>query len=170
MRADAALPMESSTRIVTSCVVAVHVLPHGKGLPLPRYESAGAAGLDLCAAGFDGERLAEYTLQPGHRVLVNCGIAIAIPVGFEGHIRARSGLALRRGLGLVNGIGTIDADYRGELGAILINWGSVEQTIQRGSRIAQLVISPVVHAGLVMVDELPATARGAGGFGSTGGS
>lgn len=139
----------------------IRVLPHGQGLPLPAYQSAGAAGLDLCAA--EG-----LLLQPGQRAAVPTGLAIAIPAGFEGQVRARSGLALKHGLGVANAPGTIDADYRGELKVILINLGHDNVAIERGQRIAQLVVAPVVQVAINVVDELDDTARGRGGFGSTG--
>jgi dUTP pyrophosphatase len=144
-------------------VLSVTVLPHGEGLGLPSYATAGSAGCDLRAAV--GESL---TLLPGGRALVPTGIAVAIPEGHEGQVRMRSGLALRHGLTLLNGPGTIDSDYRGEIGVILANLGSEPVTIARGDRIAQLVIAPVVRARLEATDELPATSRHTGGFGSTG--
>jgi dUTP pyrophosphatase len=108
------------------------------------------------------------TLQPGARALVSTGLRIALPAGYEAQVRARSGLAARHGIGLVNAPGTIDADYRGVVQVILINWGDAPYTIQRGDRIAQMVIAPVTHALLIETDELETTARGDGGFGSTG--
>jgi dUTP pyrophosphatase len=132
-------------------------------VPLPSYQSAGAAGLDLCAA------LREpLVLEPGERRLVPTGIAVAIPPGHEGQVRPRSGLALRHGLGVVNAPGTIDADYRGEIGIVLINHGQESVTIQPLSRIAQLVIAPVVRVEVMAVDRLEPTLRGPGGYGSTG--
>lgn len=130
---------------------------------LPRYMTEGAAGMDLCAALEKPLRLA-----PGERTLVPTGIALAIPPGYEGQVRPRSGLALRQGVGMVNAPGTIDADYRGEIGVILINLGGEEVTIAAGDRIAQLVIAPVQRARLLPVEELDETARGDGGFGHTG--
>ncbi len=141
----------------------VTVLPHGEGLELPSYATAGAAGCDLRAAV--GEPI---TLAPGGRALVPTGIAVAIPEGYEGQVRMRSGLAIRHGLSLLNGPGTIDSDYRGEIRVILANLGAESVTIERGERIAQLVIAPVARARLETVDELPATLRHTGGFGSTG--
>ena len=132
-------------------------------VPLPSYQSAGAAGLDLCAA-----LEAPLVLEPGERRLVPTGIAVAIPAGHEGQVRPRSGLALRHGLGVVNAPGTIDADYRGEIGIVLINHGKEPVTIQPLSRIAQLVIAPVVRVDVRAVDRLAPTPRGAGGYGSTG--
>jgi dUTP pyrophosphatase len=144
-------------------VLSVTVLPHGEGLELPSYATPGSAGCDLRAAVAQ-----PLTLAPGARALVPTGIAVAIPPGHEGQVRMRSGLALRQGLSLLNGPGTIDSDYRGEIGVIIANLGSESVTIARGDRIAQLVIAPVAHARLQKVDELPATSRNAGGFGSTG--
>jgi dUTP pyrophosphatase len=143
--------------------VPVTVLPHGEGLELPSYATPGSAGCDLRAAV--GEPL---PLAPGARCLVPTGIAVAIPAGFEGQVRMRSGLALKKGLSLLNGPGTIDSDYRGEIGVILANLGSEPVTIERGERIAQLVIAPVARARLEKVAELPETSRHTGGFGSTG--
>jgi len=133
------------------------------GAQLPRYMSASAAGLDLCAALDE-----PIILQPGERTLLPTGLALAIPVGFEGQVRPRSGLALRQGISMVNTPGTIDADYRGEIGIILINHGQDPVTIATGDRIAQLVIAPVVQADLQLVDSLDDTERGSGGFGHTG--
>jgi dUTP pyrophosphatase len=144
-------------------VLSVTVLPHGEGLELPSYATAGSAGCDLRAAV--GEPL---VLAPGHRALVPTGIAVAIPDGYEGQVRMRSGLAIRHGLSLLNGPGTIDSDYRGEICVILANLGSEPVAIARGERIAQLVIAPVARARLEKSEELPATSRHTGGFGSTG--
>jgi dUTP pyrophosphatase len=130
---------------------------------VPRYMSAHAAGLDLAAAIDD-----PVVLEPGARSAVPTGLIVVIPVGFEGQVRPRSGLALRRGLTVANAPGTIDADYRGELKVILVNLGHESVTIESGERIAQLVIAPVAHAEIVEVDEVDETERGAGGFGSTG--
>jgi dUTP pyrophosphatase len=145
--------------------VAIRVLPHGEGLPLPRYASEGAAGCDLHAAVGD-----PMTLSPGERGAVPTGFEIAIPEGFEGQVRARSGLALKSGIVCVNAPGTIDSDYRGEVKVILGNFGSEPFEIRRGDRIAQLVVSPVARAAFKPASELPETGRGAGGFGSTGSS
>ena len=131
--------------------------------PLPAYKSAGAAGMDLCAA-ID----APVTLQPMARLVVPTGIALAIPSGYEGQVRARSGLALQHGIALVNAPGTIDSDYRGEVGVLLINLGHEAFTIEPGTRIAQLVICPVARAELELVVDLEVTARNDGGYGSTG--
>ncbi len=144
-------------------VVPVTVLSHGEGLELPSYATPGSAGCDLRAA------IAEsLTLLPGGRTLLPTGLAVAIPPGYEGQVRMRSGLAVRHGLTLLNGPGTIDSDYRGEIQVILANLGSEPVTIARGERIAQLVIAPVTRALWRVVDELPTTDRDAGGFGSTG--
>ena len=140
-------------------------LPHGQDLPLPSYETSEAAGMDLRAA-VPGD--APLTLKPGARELVPTGFAMAIPPGFEAQIRPRSGLALKHGLSLVNAPGTIDSDYRGEIKIILINQGDEDFEISRGMRIAQMVIAPVLQAAIEPVTSLDDTARGAGGFGSTG--
>lgn len=145
--------------------VAVKRLPHGEGLPLPAYETPHAAGMDLRAAVADD---APVTLRPGDRHAVPTGLCIAIPPGFEGQVRPRSGLALRHGITCLNSPGTVDADYRGEVRVILVNLGPDDFVIRRGERIAQLLISPVVQAGWREVEELDATTRGEGGFGSTG--
>ena len=136
-------------------------LPHGEGLPVPAYATAGAAGMDVVAA----EAL---TLAPGARAAVATGFAIAIPEGYEVQVRPRSGLALKHGITCLNTPGTIDSDYRGEVKVILINLGEAPFAIARGERIAQLVPAPVQRATLAIVDELDDTARGSGGFGSTG--
>ncbi len=130
---------------------------------VPAYMTAGAAGLDLAAA-LD----APVVLAPGARAAIGTGLAMAIPAGYEGQVRPRSGLAKSHGVTVVNAPGTIDADYRGEVAVLLVNLGDAPVTIAPGMRVAQLVIAPVVLAALAVVDELPATARGAGGFGSTG--
>jgi dUTP pyrophosphatase len=140
-------------------------LPNGAGLPLPSYQSADAAGLDLVAAVPEAMPM---TLAPGARGLVPCGIAIALPRGFEGQVRPRSGLAVRHGVTVLNAPGTIDADYRGEVMVLLVNLGTEPFAVTRGMRIAQLVVAPVVRTQVVEVAELDATARGGGGFGSTG--
>ena len=144
-------------------VVPVTVLAHGEGLELPSYATPGAAGCDLRAAVSE-----TLTILPGGRTLVPTGLAVAIPSGYEGQVRMRSGLALKHGLTLLNGPGTIDSDYRGEIGLILANLGAEPVTIARGDRMAQLVIAPVTRARLEAVEELPPTERDAGGFGSTG--
>jgi dUTP pyrophosphatase len=130
---------------------------------LPRYQSEGAAGLDLEAAVEE-----EVTIAPGERRLVPTGIAIAIASGFEGQVRPRSGLALKHGVTVLNAPGTIDADYRGEVKVLLVNHGAAAFRIARGDRIAQLVIAPVAHADIVLSEDLESTTRGAGGYGSTG--
>lgn len=132
-------------------------------LSLPHYATPGAAGMDLSAAV-----RAAVTLQPGERVLIPTGFAIEFPVGFEAQVRPRSGLALRQGFTLVNSPGTIDADYRGEIGVIAINLGQDPVVIQRGERIAQLVIAPVIRASICETETLSTTDRGRGGFGHTG--
>ena len=136
-------------------------LPHGEGLPLPSYASEHAAGLDVVAAE-------SLTLMPGERRAVATGFAIAIPHGFEVQVRPRSGLALKHGLSVLNTPGTIDSDYRGEVKVILANLGSTAFDVVRGERIAQLVPAPVLQARFLETSELDGTARGAGGFGSTG--
>jgi len=146
--------------------VAVQRLPHGADLPLPSYQSAHAAGLDLIAAV---PQDAPLTIAPGARALVPTGIAIALPEGHEAQVRPRSGLAARHGLTVLNAPGTIDADYRGEVQVLLINLGSEAISITRGMRIAQLVIAPIARAQLRELPTLDATGRGNGGFGSTDG-
>jgi dUTP pyrophosphatase len=143
----------------------IRQLPHGEGLPLPAYQSAHAAGLDLLAAVPENGPL---VLAPGKRAMVPTGLAIALPEGFEAQVRPRSGLAAKHGVTVLNSPGTIDADYRGEIQVILVNHGTEAFTIRRGERIAQMVIAPVVRAGLVPTSALPSTERGSGGFGSTG--
>lgn len=138
-------------------------LAHAADLPLPAYETPQSAGMDLRAAV--GEAL---TIAPGARALVPTGLTIALPAGYEAQVRPRSGLALKFGVTCLNSPGTIDADYRGEIGVILINHGSDPFVINRGDRIAQLVFAPVTQGAFVEVDNLDETARGAGGFGSTG--
>jgi dUTP pyrophosphatase len=143
----------------------IRQLPHAAGLPLPAYQSAHAAGLDLLAAVPQDTPL---VLAPGKHAMVPTGLAIALPKGFEAQVRPRSGLAATHGVTVLNSPGTIDADYRGEVSVILINHGAEPFTIRRGERIAQMVIAPVVQARLNPVDSLPDTSRGSGGFGSTG--
>lgn len=145
--------------------VAIRQLPNADGLPTPAYASDGAAGIDLYAALAPGQKL---VLEPGARDLIPTGLSIALPQGYEGQVRPRSGLAAAHGVTVLNAPGTIDSDYRGEIRAILINLGAQAFEIVRGMRIAQLVIAPAPQATLVEVDDLDATARGAGGFGSTG--
>jgi len=146
-----------------SVPVQVVVLPHGEGLPLPSYATEDSAGCDLRAAVTEA-----LVLQPGDRAAVPTGLRIAIPRGHEGQVRPRSGLALRQGVTVANAPGTIDADYRGELKVLLVNLGREPVTVQRGERIAQLVVAPVIQVGLSVVEDLDDTARGQGGFGSTG--
>jgi dUTP pyrophosphatase len=146
-------------------IIPIQRLPHGEGLPLPAYETAQAAGMDLRAAVPEE---APFVLRPGARHAVPTGLAFALPPGFEGQVRPRSGLALKAGVTCLNTPGTIDADYRGEVKVILINLGEEDFLIRRGDRIAQLVIAPVIQAGWREVETLDETARGAGGFGSTG--
>ncbi|WP_026092074.1 dUTP diphosphatase [Porphyrobacter sp. AAP82] len=142
--------------------VEVKRLPHGEDLPLPAYATAGAAGMDVVSAE-------DVTLAPGARHAVATGLSMAIPQGYEIQVRPRSGLALKHGISVPNTPGTIDSDYRGELKVILINLGSEPFAVQRGDRVAQLVLAPVVQAAWEEVAELDATERGEGGFGSTGG-
>jgi dUTP pyrophosphatase len=150
---------------VTAPTVPIQRLPHAEGLPLPAYETAQAAGMDLRAAVPDDE---PFILRPGARHAVPTGYAFALPEGFEAQVRPRSGLALKSGITCLNSPGTVDADYRGEVKVILANLGEEDFTIRRGDRIAQLVIAPVVQARWAEVASLDETARGAGGFGSTG--
>jgi len=140
-------------------------LPHGADLPLPSYQSMHAAGLDLLAAV---PAAAPLTLKPGERGLVPCGIAIALPHGFEGQVRPRSGLAVHHGVTVLNTPGTIDADYRGEVMVMLVNLGAESFAVTRGMRVAQLVIAPVARARIVEAPALETTVRGVKGFGSTG--
>jgi dUTP pyrophosphatase len=143
--------------------IAVVRLPHAEGLPLPAYATAGAAGMDVVAAITD-----PVVIAPGRRALVPTGICMAIPPGFEVQVRPRSGLALKQGVTCLNTPGTIDSDYRGELQVILANLGEAPVTIERGMRIAQIVMAPVVQATWNEVTSLDETARGSSGFGSTG--
>jgi dUTP pyrophosphatase len=139
------------------------VRTHSEPLPLPRYQTDGAAGMDLLA-DIDGE----WTLLPMERRAIPTGLAVAVPPGFEGQVRPRSGLALKSGVTCLNSPGTIDSDYRGEVQVILANLSTTPFSLRRGERIAQLVLAPVVRAALVEVEVLPVTTRGSGGFGSTG--
>ncbi|UUX52100.1 dUTP diphosphatase [Nisaea acidiphila] len=150
---------------MTSATVDVKVrrLPHGADLPLPAYQTADSAGMDLLAAIED-----EVVIAPGERTLIPTGLAIALPPGYEGQVRPRSGLALKHGVTQVNTPGTVDADYRGEVGVVLINHGNEPFTVTRGMRIAQMVVAPVIQARWNEVTELDETERGGGGFGSTG--
>lgn len=142
-----------------------HTEEADRSLPLPAYETAGAAGADLRA---DLQGKAALTLAPGERALISTGLRLEIPAGFEVQIRPRSGLALKHGITLPNTPGTIDSDYRGPLGVILLNAGQEAFTVQHGDRIAQMIVAPVVQARFELADTLSETARGAGGFGSTG--
>jgi dUTP pyrophosphatase len=144
-------------------VIQVRRLPHGEGLALPAYATAGAAGMDLLAAV-----AAPVTIEPGGRALIPTGLTVALPPGFEMQVRPRSGLALRNGIVLPNSPGTIDEDYRGEVQVIVLNAGDAPFTVERGMRIAQAIVAPVVRAVWREVDTLDDTARSAGGFGSTG--
>lgn len=146
-----------------SASVAIQRLPHAEGLNLPQYATAQSAGVDLEAA-VD----APVTLQPGERQLIPTGLAIALPDGYEAQVRPRSGLAFKNGVTVVNAPGTIDADYRGEIKVILGNLGTEPFTVERGMRIAQMVVAPYTQVAWDVVDTLDETARGAGGFGSTG--
>ena len=143
--------------------VAVSRLPHGADLALPAYATPGSAGLDLLAAISD-----DISLAPGSRVLMPTGLAIALPEGYEAQVRPRSGLALKNGVTVLNSPGTIDADFRGEIGVILINHGDAPFVVTRGMRIAQLIVAPVTQLSWVETTELPTTTRGTGGYGSTG--
>jgi dUTP pyrophosphatase len=143
--------------------ILVERLPSAEGLPLPSYATEGAAGMDLLAAV-----TAPVTLRPGERALIPTGLRVALPAGHEWQIRPRSGLALKHGVTVANAPGTVDEDYRGEVGVILVNLGSEPFVIERGARIAQAVLAPVTRASLHEAASLPATRRGEGGFGSTG--
>ena len=145
------------------CEVQIRTLPHYEGLALPEYRTEGSSGLDLLAAICE-----PVQLPPLGRCLIPTGIQLSIPPGFEGQVRPRSGLALKEGISLLNTPGTIDSDYRGEIQVVLYNTGDTSFTVERGMRIAQLVIAPVVKAEFILVDNLSATVRGSGGFGHTG--
>jgi dUTP diphosphatase len=151
---------------MTDIQVKIQRLPHSEGLELPAYATLHAAGLDLRAAVPED---APVTLEPGRRALVPTGLAIALPDGFEAQVRPRSGLALKHGVTCLNSPGTIDADYRGEVGVILANLGQEPFTIRRGERIAQLVVARYARIAWIETEALDGTQRGAGGFGSTGG-
>lgn len=148
---------------INASVLVARTRPQNDPLPLPRYMTHGAAGLDLCA-----DVAEPLTLAPMARALVPTGLSLALPDGFEGQIRPRSGLALRHGVTVLNSPGTIDCDYRGEVQVLLVNLGGEPFTVERGDRIAQLVVAQVTQAVLVEVDTLPGTDRSSGGFGSTG--
>ncbi|MBC8050429.1 MAG: dUTP diphosphatase [Chitinophagales bacterium] len=145
--------------------VTIKILPHGESLDAPLYQSALAAGFDIAAALPNGESV---TLQPGERRLIPTGFAMELPPGYEAQVRPRSGLAMRHGVTVLNAPGTIDADYRGEVKALLVNLGKEPYIIERGTRIAQIVIQSVVRADLSVATQLTASVRGEGGFGSTG--
>ena len=143
--------------------VRVRRLPHGMDLPLPSYQTGQSAGMDLYAA-VDGD----LVLEPGQRAVIPAGLSLSVPEGFEAQVRPRSGLAIKHGISLVNAPGTVDSDYRGEVGIILINHGTGPFIIHRGDRIAQMVFTAVMRAEWIEVDSLDETERGTGGFGSTG--
>ena len=143
----------------------IKILKNGFGLPLPKYESEGAAGMDLLAAI---DAIKKIKILPGRAEMIPTGIAVALPLGFEAQIRPRSGLAAKNGITILNSPGTIDSDYRGEISAMLINHSKINFEIERGMRIAQMVISPVVQFNLIETQDLDKTERGGGGFGSTG--
>ena len=146
-------------------ILRVERLPHAEGLALPAYETTGSAGMDLRAALPEAEPV---ILAPGERKLIPTGLKIALEPGYEAQVRPRSGLALKHGVTCLNSPGTIDSDYRGEVGVILINHGQIAFEINRGERIAQMVIAPYAQAVMAEVDALDETKRGSGGFGSTG--
>jgi dUTP pyrophosphatase len=148
---------------MTPLAVPIRRLPHGADLPLPRYATPASAGMDLCAA-----LVQPLDLAPGARARVPTGIALALPAGYEAQVRPRSGLAAEHGVTVLNSPGTIDADYRGEIAVVLVNLGTESVRLDRGMRIAQLVVAPVTTVVMQLVDDLPATERAEGGFGSTG--
>ena len=150
---------------MTKVSISVARLPHAEGLPVPQYQSELAAGLDLLAALPEADPV---TIAPGSTAMIPTGLMLALPPGFEGQVRPRSGLAAKHGITVLNSPGTIDADYRGEVSVLLINHGTESFPITRGMRIAQLVVAPVAQASVLLVEELPETSRGSGGFGSTG--
>jgi dUTP pyrophosphatase len=149
--------------MVASLRIYIKRLKRDNSMSMPQYMTPGASGMDLFAY-----LEKDVTLEPGERKMIPTGIAVAIPEGFEGQVRPRSGLAIQKGIGIVNGPGTIDSDYRGEINVLLINFGKEPFTIRNGERIAQMVISPVLRATLEEVDDLPASQRQGGGFGHTG--
>ncbi len=155
------------SRVPESVTVVVQIMPEAQGLPLPRYATEQSAGMDLPAALADQER-PTIILEPGQRALVSTGLRIALPPGFEAQVRPRSGLAVKHGVTVINSPGTVDADYRGTIKVGLINLGGEPFVIKHGDRIAQLIIAPVSRAEFRVVTELPESARGTGGFGSTG--
>ena len=148
---------------MTKLSVAITVLPHAENLELPKYATEHAAGMDLCAAVAN-----DVVIEPGKRALIPTGLSIALPEGYEAQVRPRSGLALKNGITVLNSPGTIDADYRGEVGVILANCGTEPYTVTRGSRIAQMVVARYERVEWKQTSSLSETARGAGGFGSTG--
>ncbi len=150
---------------MTKIELSVVRLPHAADLPLPQYQSELAAGLDLMAAVAEANPV---TIAPGKAALIPTGLMLALPLGFEGQVRPRSGLAAKHGITVLNSPGTIDADYRGEVAVLLINLGTESFQVTRGMRIAQLVVAAVARADFVLVEKLPETTRGSGGFGSTG--
>lgn len=150
---------------MTNVDIQILQLPHGAGLPLPAYQTAAAAGLDLMAAVADGRSV---TIAPGTYAMIPTGIALALPSGMEGQVRPRSGLAAKHGVTVLNAPGTIDSDYRGEVNVLLVNHGLAPFVVERGMRIAQLIIAPVASVTLQIVENLAETQRGSGGFGSTG--
>ncbi len=162
MHSDNTMEFKASYH-VSQLILHVKQLEHGKDLPLPSYATDDSAGMDLYAAIED-----VLTIEVGKRTLVPTGICLEIPRGFEGQVRPRSGLALKHGIGMVNAPGTIDSDYRGEIGVILINLGDCPYVIHRGDRIAQLIISPVIRVQVALATELNESGRGDGGFGHSG--
>jgi dUTP pyrophosphatase len=159
------MPRLTSKRGGRAVKVRVVVLAHGRDLPLPAYQTSGAAGMDLTAAIAADKPV---RLKPGQRALIPSGLILELPYGYEAQIRPRSGLALKHGITVLNSPGTIDCDYRGEVGVLLINHGETAFSIQRGERIAQMVVAPVHRASLIEAATARKTQRGAGGFGSTG--
>ena len=159
------MPSPAFNPSVIGATVGFVRLPHGEGLSLPAYESAGAAGMDLRAAVPEDRPL---LILPGKRALVQTGLVLEMPEGMEGQIRPRSGLAARHGVTVLNAPGTVDADFRGEIRILLVNLGQEDFIVERGMRIAQMVVAPVTRVLLAETDRLPETARGEGGFGSTG--
>lgn len=157
--------MVTEARRVETVTLKIKIMDHARDLPLPRYMTAGAAGMDLLAAVADGESL---VLEPGRHALIPTGLQVAVPRGYELQVRPRSGLAAAHGITLLNSPGTVDSDYRGEIKVILINLGPESYTIRRGERIAQMMLCSLPRINLEPVDKLPPTERGEGGFGHTG--
>jgi len=155
--------IESARQVMNSIVIKIKRVQDNKDLPLPAYKSEGSSGMDITACVKQ-----PVLLKPGEIRLIPSGLAVSVPPGYEAQVRPRSGLSLHHGIGLVNSPGTIDSDYRGEIGIILINWGTEPFTIKKGDRIAQMIISKVYRADFVEVEDLDATSRGQGGFGHTG--